>query len=627
MRFGAIKLKYQMMIVLGAFSVTIFAAFIAVNMNYTRKMLLNESYDKAVDRVRSTSYAIDGFFQEKAKVPWTFGRSPHVREWLADHDQRRIDLTGDRKYQDIIRLFREIRDGDEELQSVFMASDHTDEYFDDLERDPGPDYYVNQRPWYQNAKASQDGSFEFNIDLLSKQMFIAFNCPVHDDSGAFLGIAGVDIKPTALENHLKTLKMFDTSYAMLVGHDGTILYHPDTTKWLTAKITDAPPDGKTEGLDEAVAEVLSGESGIADLVYGGEDRFFVYTPIKSLDASLVLSVSKDEIFANYNRMVAWSAVLILIATGLLLTAIFYYARRITRPLEMMAGLCESFISDEGRSTVGGQDEITLLTRTLQGLSAYVDEVTDSSTDIMTNNQMIATDALSQERLVNEATDALKAMTTRISDSSTRTESAGRTAETAMASTKRGVEQVTCLADAMDMLQSSSKEMHAFIETIEEIAMQTNMLALNAAIEAAHAGEVGKGFGVVADEIRQLSSRSTEAATHIAQVLNRTGEEISQSAGISKEILDQFKDFYGQINEVSEVIRDIQSLTREENETILSINAVIDNVSAITRGNVEKSEQSSEDATHMADRALIIRERLPRFETAGASCAIGTGKRR
>ncbi|MBU0742006.1 hypothetical protein KKA85_09510 [bacterium] len=615
MKFSAIKLKYQMMIVLGAFSVAIFAGFIAVNMKYTRRILLEGSYEKAVDRVKSTSYAIDGFFQEKAKVAWTFGKAPFLLEWMIDNTERRIDHTHDETYQDLLAMLRWLKAADPELQSVFMASGITGEYWDEQERDPGDDYYVYNRPWYQSVMAAGEPLFDFNIDLLDQVMYISYNYPLFAPDGAMIGVAGVDINPAVLQQQLNNLKMFDSSSAMLVRHDGIILHHPDMTKALNTSITDAPAVGETHGLEEAAQRMLAGETGIADVVYGGEERFFVFTPIDPIDAILVLSVSKKEIFAQYSDIVTQSLTLMAVAIGLMLIVQFLYTRRTTKPIEMMAGLCESFVGAGNDKRSRNEDEISLLGRTLRGLSDYVDEVTASSTDIMTNSQMIASDTQKQESMVREAAGALQQMTARIDVSSVQAREAGQTTQKAMASTQYGVEQMNRLAEAMNMLQGSSKEMMAFIETIEEIALQTNMLALNAAIEAAHAGDVGKGFGVVADEIRQLSLRSSEAATRIAMVLNRTGEEVQQGAGISGEVIEQFNDFYRQVNEVGKVMHNIEHVTQEHTETIHSVNLIIDGVFEITRGNVQKSEESASGATQLADRALTIRSMLPRFTNA------------
>jgi len=615
MKFKTIKLKYQMMIVLGLSSIALFASYITVNMHYTRQILLEESYEKAVDRVRGSAHAIDGFFMEKSKVAWTFGQAPALKTWLEQNDLRRVDRSGDAVFQQILVHQKDLVANDDELQSVFFASNRTGEYFDDLERDAGADYYATQRPWYMQVVEAGKAMFDFNIDLLSKEMYISYNYPIQADDGTLLGIGGVDIKPQALEDNLQSLKMFETSSAMLVRSDGVILHHPDPKLVLNTNIVDPPPHGKTTGLDIAAARIKAGETGYIDMVYGGEDRFMVFTPITSIDATLVLSVAKNEIFAKYDRMAALTTTLVCICIVLMLVGLFFYTDRITKPITMMAGLCESFV-DEGHThtaTKKNKDEIALLRDTFRGLSHYVDEVTESSSSIMTNSQTIATDARRQEDLVQEATTALQEMTVRIDSSTKRTHGAGQIAMQAMQESQHGVERVTRLTQTMGVLQGSSKEMQSFIETIEEIALQTNMLALNAAIEAAHAGEVGKGFGVVADEIRQLSSRSSEAATRIALVLNRTSDEIKQSAGISSEILEQFNEFYRQLNEVAEMMTNIEGVTREHTETIQSVNTIMDSVFVITHGNVNTSEESSRGATKMTNRALTIRKRLPRFD--------------
>ena len=615
MKLGAIKLKYRMMIVLSAFSIAIFATFMVVNMKFTRQVLLEESYDKAVGRVQSTSYAIDGFFREKAKSAWTFGQAPILQNWIADHTDRRSDLTNDQTHQGILKLFQRLKESDPEFQDVFMASETTGEYWGGDLRDPGPDYWVTKRPWYIDVKTGGVPRFDFNIDLLDQVMYISYNYPMYDADGRMLGVAGVDINQTTLQRQLNELKMFETSVAMLVGPDGTFLHHPDATKVLNSRITDIPDDGVYKGLSEAAARMLAGETGIADVVHDGIEEFYVFTPVETIDAFLVLAVPKSEIFARYDHMLSRTVTLVTGAIVIMLIALFLYTRRTTKPIEMMAELCETFVAGGGedKALVHSEDEITLLRRTFQGLSEYVDEVTVSSTDIMTNSQLIASETQRQESMVREASSSLQEMTSRVDTSASFAREAGKITQIAMKSTKHGVEQMKRMSEAMTVLQGSSKEMVSFIETIEEIALQTNMLALNAAIEAAHAGDAGKGFGVVADEIRQQAQRSSEAASRIAIVLNRTGDEVTQGAGISDEVLEQFNEFYQQVNEVGVVMKSIETITDQHTNTIRDVNTIIEHVFEITRGNSSKSEQSSNGAIQMADRALTIRQRLPRFD--------------
>jgi len=622
MKLGTIKLKYRMMFALGTFSIAIFASFMFVNMKYTKQILLEESYDKAIGRVQSTSYGIDGFFQEKAKTAWTFGKAPILQNWLANNTERRSDKTDDPVYQSLITLFQRIKTDDPELQSVFMASEITGEYWDDLERDPGPDYYVTARPWYIAVKEGGAPKFDFNIDLLDQVMYISYNYPIRDGNDDIIGMTGVDINPATLQRLLTELKMFETSSAMLVSHDGTFLHHPDPDKVLVSKIQDVPAGAGYEGLSAATTEMLAGKTGITDVLFAGEEQFYVYTPVETIDAILVLAVPKSEIFANYDAMASRTIVMMSVALSLLLLALYFYAHRTTKPIEMMADLCESFIasSGSGYQVSKGDDEISILRQTFHGLSEYVDEVTVSSTDIKTNSEMIAEETQHQEAMVREATGALQDMTKRISTSSAMASQAGNVAKTAMTSSAHGKQQMTGMSEAMTELSGLSGEMLTFIETIEEIALQTNMLALNAAIEAAHAGEVGKGFGVVAEEIRQLAQRSTDSASRISLVLNQADVLIRQGAGISDEVLEQFNHFSTQVNEVGVAMRAIELSTKHNTETIQDINIIIDNVFEITRGTAAKSELSSKRANLMADRAVTIQQRLPRFSKRGLAAS-------
>ena len=624
MSLGRIKLKYKMMIALGTFTMAIFAMFIIVNLRYMRSNLIDESSEKAVGRIESSAVTINGFFEEKTKVAWTIARNDSVKDWLANDKVYHVDHSDEPGYRLFIDQANEIIADDPEIQAVFLASWNSGDYYENEEIYLQTDYVVTERPWFLAVMAGKVPTVSVQVDIVRNRIVMSYNHPIYDDQGNPLGVVGVDVSPATLENQINKLKTFETSLPMIINHEGTFLYHPEEGMALEHAITDLAVHESDSGIVEAFAAMLRGETGIAAVTLGGVDKFVVYSPIESLDAILVMTIERTEILARYDTVARMSSLLVGVSVLILLVVLVLYTHRTTKPIELMADLCGSFAMDEhlGNRDVRLDDEIALLRWTFQALSSYIDEVAESSQEIMANSQKIAAEAQRQETMVNEATGAMQEMTTRVDHSAVHARKAGEITGVTLTSTQQGVERMSQLTVAMEVLSASSKEMVSFIETIEEISLQTNMLALNAAIEAAHAGDAGRGFAVVADEIRQLAMRSSAAANRIAMVLNRTRDEVHQSVTITGDVLEQFNDFKSQINEVGEVMRQIEAITGQHTQTIHHVDDIISNVFEITKGNASHSALSSVGATQMAERARSIRGRLPQFKSSRSAEHIG-----
>lgn len=163
-------------------------------------------------------------------------------------------------------------------------------------------------------------------------------------------------------------------------------------------------------------------------------------------------------------------------------------------------------------------------------------------------------------------------------------------------------------EAMAGIEKSSKQISDAVAIITDIAEQTNLLALNAAIEAARAGEHGKGFAVVADEVRKLAERSATSAKEIVELINQSTKQVADGVKLSKNAGQSLKQIVVNIGKVADQIGSISSATQEQAATM-------EENTSITESNASASEELAASAEEMAAQAEALQSMVDRFKTS------------
>lgn len=162
-----------------------------------------------------------------------------------------------------------------------------------------------------------------------------------------------------------------------------------------------------------------------------------------------------------------------------------------------------------------------------------------------------------------------------------------------------------LRGAMDEIERSSKEVTGIIRIIEDIAFQTNILALNAAVEAARAGEAGAGFAVVAEEVRNLASRSAEAANEISGKLTESESKSRQGNVISKEVEGRLGKILEESRELTSLLDQIDKASCQQDQTIQHINTAISDLDQLTQNSAAQAEETAAAVSEMRNQSLVI----------------------
>jgi aerotaxis receptor len=178
--------------------------------------------------------------------------------------------------------------------------------------------------------------------------------------------------------------------------------------------------------------------------------------------------------------------------------------------------------------------------------------------------------------------------------------------------ERGGRSVEDVAQSMQRIQASSGRITDIIEVIEKIAFQTNLLALNAAVEASHAGEHGRGFGVVASEVRALARRSSDAAQQIRDLIRASGQEVEQGSATVDSAAATIRHTVESVLQVTTQLEEITQATREQALGVTQISEAMHDLDRVTQRNQALAQESATACEALNKRAATLQRAVQVF---------------
>ncbi|MCG3138903.1 MAG: hypothetical protein HJJLKODD_02774 [Phycisphaerae bacterium] len=270
----------------------------------------------------------------------------------------------------------------------------------------------------------------------------------------------------------------------------------------------------------------------------------------------------------------------------------------------LAVLITGFIIGFGIITIRGT--MTRMQHVATTLNQGAEQVNDAAMQLQDASHKLAECATEQAGSLQNTLGALDEMSAMTQTSAENARNANDLASHAMQAAQQSDKTIVQLNTAMAEINTSSDKISKIIKVIEEIAFQTNLLALNAAVEAARAGEHGKGFAVVADEVRNLAQRAAQAARETTSLIEDSVNKAAEGSQVAQSVAKVLAQIISDVTRMTQLIDGIARATDEQAQGVAQINQAVSQIDQSTQSNAAGAEETSAAAAEMNTQAQAVK---------------------
>lgn len=533
-------------------------------------------------------------------------------------------------------------------------------------------YSYAEEDFFQQCKATMK---PYISDIMNdgSQMIFLLEVPIITD-GRFDGVVYGGINADFLSDIVVNLAMGNDGVAYVLDNKGNVIGHRDRSvvEEGSNMIETARTDSSVADVAAVNQRMIQGETGFGTYNFYGDNKLVGFAPIEgNQEWSIAIETSQHEFKSTLDRSIRLTLLVVICVIIATYPIAVIVGHSISGPIRSCVTRLEKLSNGDLQSptpVVKSRDETAELTKaldstisrlndvvqdvshhlnqmgqgdfrenitrtywgdfaaieksikaihsslksTLLQISQSAETVAANASQVSNGAQSLSQGATEQASAVHELSVTVSSIAGNAKQTAAAAEEAGSLVNQAGAQLGISVDYVKELNIAMEKISSSSSKINKIIDTIEDIAFQTNILALNASVEAARAGSAGKGFAVVSAEVRELASKSDEAAKATKELIESSIATVMEG----EQVVDKVTESLDKTSSIAENVTTKMNLMVEavESQTIAisQVTEGIDQISSVVQNTSDTSEKSAATSLELSNQSLLMNNLVRRF---------------